>query len=138
MIGVGDNLSLVGQGAEMPRAEINPDEWSGRLARAKESGDAKEVLQAARQFEAVLLGHVFQEMAKTVDQEEGLFPKTPGSDMYKEWFRTTVAGQWAMNGGIGLGEVMATSMGLKQDEIKDAQAALARARATKSFNPFGQ
>jgi hypothetical protein len=43
-----------------------------------------------------------------------------------------------MNGGIGLGEVMATSMGLKPDEIKDAQAALARARATKSFNPFGQ
>jgi len=138
MIGVGESLSLVGQGAEIQRTEVEPNQLLGRMTRAQESGDAKEVLKAARQFEAVLLGHVFQEMAKTVQEEDGLFPKTPGSDLYKEWFRTTVAGQWAMNGGIGLGEVLARSMGLENHEIKDAQAALARARATQAFNPFGQ
>jgi Rod binding domain-containing protein len=137
MISTGESLSLVGQGAELQKPELEPNQFLGRMTRAKESGDAKEVLKAAREFEAVLLGHVFQEMAKTVQEEDGLFPKTPGSDMYKEWFRTTVAGQWAMNGGIGLGEVLATSMGLSSDEIKGAQAALARSRATEAFTPFG-
>jgi len=138
MMNAGDSLSLIGQGAELQKPEMEPDELMGRMTRAKESGDSKEVLKAARDFEAVLLGHVFQEMAKTVQEEEGLFPKTPGSDLYKEWFRTTVAGQWAMNGGIGLGEVLAQSMGLGNKEIKEAQAALSRSRATDAFTPFGR
>ena len=54
---------------------------------------------------------VFSEMAKTVDSEGGIMPRSPGREMFEGWFRTEVAKQWAHKGGAGLGETIARSLG---------------------------
>ncbi len=73
--------------------------------RAERSGDASQLKEAVEQLESVFLGMVLEEMGKTVDNSSGLFPATPGNEMYQEWFRKEVAKQWASQGGIGLGDL---------------------------------
>lgn len=62
---------------------------------------------AARQLEGVFVGMMFEEMAKGLGKDGGLMPKSPGSDMYQQWFRTEVANQFARSGGLGLGDAIA-------------------------------
>lgn len=70
-----------------------------------------ELVDAARQLEGVFVAMLFDEMAKTVDKENALFTNTPGEDMYQSWFRHEVAKQWADEGGTGLGDAIASSLG---------------------------
>ena len=80
--------------------------------------DDGRILDSARQLEAVFLGMMFSEMAKTVTKDNSLFPESPGQDLYEEWFRTEVAKEWAANGGTGLGDTIARSMGVDPKVIE--------------------
>ena len=92
--------------ASMAQAKhISRDDSSGKI------------LDSARQLEAVFLGMMFNEMAKTVPKENGLFPSSPGQELYEEWFRTEVAKEWAATGGAGVGDTIARSMGLDPQQI---------------------
>lgn len=82
-----------------------------RRARAAEAGGGEELRSAARELEGVFLGMVFEEMAKTAQDESGLFPSDPGREMYESWFRAEVAKSWAQGGGTGLGDTIARSLG---------------------------
>lgn len=62
---------------------------------------------AARQLEGVFVSMMFEEMAKGTGEQDGLFPKTPGRDMYQQWFRKEIADQFARDGGLGLGDTIA-------------------------------
>jgi murein DD-endopeptidase MepM/ murein hydrolase activator NlpD len=73
--------------------------------------DQGELVEAARQLEGVFVSMLFDEMAKTVDTEDGLFTSTPGEEMYQSWFRHEVAKQFAASGGTGLGDAIANSLG---------------------------
>ena len=86
----------------------------------------QELLEASRQLESVFLNTVFEEMAKTVPDDDGLFPETPGREMYEQWFRSAVAKDWAAHGGIGLGDQIARSMGLTEAQIEMADQKLRR------------
>lgn len=98
-------LNVDAQSSLNQAKRINPNDNSGKI------------LDSARQLEAVFLGMMFNEMAKTVPKEDGLFPKSPGSELYEEWFRTEVAKDWATGGGAGIGDTIARSMGIKPEEI---------------------
>ncbi len=76
--------------------------------RASSGGDLRD---AARQLEAVFVGMMFEEMAKGIDGEDGLFPKSPGSEMYEQWFRSAVATEFSRSGGLGLGDLLAERFG---------------------------
>ena len=78
---------------------------------------AGEILDSARQLEAVFLGMMFNEMAKTVSKEDSIFPTSPGDDLYQEWFRTEVAKEWASTGGAGIGNTIAKAMGVDRELI---------------------
>lgn len=73
--------------------------------------DAKQLQATARDLEGVFVGMMFEEMAKTVEEADGLYPKTPGRDVYEGWFRTEIAQRWAKGGGAGLGDQIAKSLG---------------------------
>ena len=79
--------------------------------RVRGAQDQDELVEAARQLEGVFVGILFDEMSKTVDQEDSLFGSTPGQDMYQGWFRHEVAKQWSESGGTGLGDSIARSLG---------------------------
>lgn len=72
---------------------------------------AETIEQAARQLEGVFVGMMFEEMSKTVGDEDGLFPSTPGSEMYQQWFRSEVSSSFSAGGGLGLGDLIARQMG---------------------------
>jgi len=94
-------------------------------AEAPKDRDAA-IRQAARQLEGVFVSLMFEEMAKTVD-DAGLFPKSPGGDMYQQWFRGAVAEKWTGVGGTGLGDQIAASLGAQADGaigLRDLKAAL--------------
>ena len=75
------------------------------------------ILDSARQLEAMFLGMMFNEMAKTVSKEDSIFPTSPGDELYQEWFRTEVAKEWASTGGAGIGNTIAKAMGVDQELI---------------------
>ncbi|MBR56521.1 MAG: hypothetical protein CMH54_00525 [Myxococcales bacterium] len=103
------------------------DNLSVLAATLQNSGDKpKELLEASRQLESVFLNTVFEEMAKSVPDDNPLFPETPGREMYEQWFRSAVAKDWAAHGGIGLGDKMARSMGLTEAQINTANEQLRR------------
>ena len=87
-------------------------------AKGMSQGDSTgKILDSARQLEAVFLGMMFNEMAKTVSKEDSIFPTSPGDELYQEWFRTEVAKEWASTGGVGIGNTIAKSMGLEPSQI---------------------
>lgn len=69
-----------------------------------------ELLETARQLEAVFVRQMFEEMAKTVESSN-LFEDSPGGDMYEQWFRGEVADRFAASGGTGLGDRIAEALG---------------------------
>ena len=83
----------------------------------KKGDDPGQIVDMARQMEGVFLGMLFNEMAKTVPKENGLFPASPGRDLYEEWFRSEVAKEWASGGGTGLGNTIAKSLGVDSDML---------------------
>lgn len=86
-----------------------------RVSSAQGEAKREEIQQVARQLEGVFVGMMFEEMAKGLGQDEnGLFPKTPGSDMYQQWFRGEVATQFSQGGGLGLGDVIAERLAERQ------------------------
>lgn len=64
--------------------------------------------KAAREFEAVLLNTVFEEMAKS--SGDALFGSSPDSEMYQSWFRSEVAKQWSEGEGVGLAQMIEKSL----------------------------
>lgn len=80
-------------------------------APVNDEADAERLRATARDLEGVFVGMMFEEMSKTVEEAEGLFPKTPGRDVYEGWFRSEVAQRWAKSGGAGLGDQIARSLG---------------------------
>lgn len=92
----------------------NTMEQAKRVDRNDSTG---KILDSARQLEAVFLGMMFNEMAKTVSKEDSIFPSSPGDELYQEWFRTEVSKEWASTGGVGIGNTIAKSMGLEPSAI---------------------
>ena len=82
-----------------------------RAREAASSGDNAQITAAARDIEGLFLKMMFEEMAKTVDREASLVPRSPGQDLYEEWFRGEVATEMARRGGMGLGDMIARSLG---------------------------
>ncbi len=81
-----------------------------RLANQAQTHGGKDLKKVARELEGVFLGMMFQEMAKTTDDEGGIFPKSPGRQMYEEWFRAEVSKNFAASGGVGLGDMITRQM----------------------------
>ena len=98
-----------------------------RARYAQKSGDASQLKEAAQQLEAVFLGMMLEEMGKTVDTSGGLFPATPGNEMYQEWFRKEVAKQWASSGGVGLSDLAYRSVGNLSPSVGQIERAYAPA-----------
>lgn len=90
-----------------------------------DDGDAA-LRAAARQLEGIFVGLMFEEMAKTVE-DSGLTPKAPGADLYQQWFRGAVAERWTANGGTGLGDQIAASLGASTTAT-DLRAAIREAQ----------
>jgi Rod binding domain-containing protein len=102
--GVGDGPPLDVAGA---LAEGGARRAADAAGRAK---DAEALVRTARELEGVFLGMVFEAMAQGTGQDDGLFPETPGREMFEGWFRTEVATLWAAGGGPGLGDTIARAM----------------------------
>jgi Rod binding domain-containing protein len=100
---------------------------------AVDNDDPEGMLESARALEGVFISMVFNEMAKTVSKEDGLFPSTPGSEMFEQWFRTEVGNQWASAGGAGLGDSIAVSMGMDRAQIEEVNAEMTRTRANAAY-----
>ena len=82
-------------------------------SRVRGARSEAELQKAARQLEGVFINILFEEMAKTVDKSNSLFGKAAGADMYDSWFRSEIAKSWSANGGTGLGDAIARSLGSK-------------------------
>lgn len=95
-------------GAQLDALSRSKTEQAERALKSGAEGD--ELTKAARDLESVFLKMVFDEMDKTVNSEDGMFPRSPGMDMFQGWFRTEVAKNWAQNGGTGLGDMMAEQL----------------------------
>ena len=89
-----------------------PESIQPRLSSASTEGRPEQLRKAARQLEGVFVGMMFEEMAKGLGKD-GLFPKSPGGEMYQQWFRREVANQFASSGGLGLGDAIANRMGAR-------------------------
>lgn len=88
-----------------------------------------ELLETARQLEAVFVRQMFEEMAKTVESSK-LFEDSPGGDMYEQWFRGEVADRFAASGGTGLGDRIAEALGAGAAPPRAAVAHLHHGEAT--------
>lgn len=97
-------------------------------------GDASGLRSAARQLEGVFVGMMFEEMARGLNAEDGLLPKSPGREMYQQWFRSEVAAQFSRSGGLGLGDVIARELGHRPQAIERPSA---MAQAPRELPPVG-
>ncbi|MFK7988968.1 MAG: rod-binding protein [Sandaracinaceae bacterium] len=70
-----------------------------------------EIAQASRQFEALLLQQLVSVMRSTAGGEGGLFSSGAGSQMYAHLFDQSFADAMSAGGGVGIGSVLARSMG---------------------------
>lgn len=70
-----------------------------------------EIAQASRQFEALLLQQLVSVMRSTAGGEGGLFSSGAGSQMYAHLFDQSFADAMSAGGGVGVGSVLARSMG---------------------------
>jgi len=104
-----------------------------QLESAADQDDPVGLLESARALEGVFISMVFNEMGKTVSKEDGLFPSTPGSEMFEQWFRTEVGNQWATAGGTGLGDSVAMSMGMDRAQLDEANLEMMRRRAATVY-----
>ena len=113
MAAVLNTALTLGTAPDSRRAQA--DATIAKAKQAQKSDDPKAMINAARELEGVFMSMIFEEMAKTVDQDDGLFPKTPGMEMYQQWFRGQVAKDFSQGGGIGLGDSIARSFGVSAD-----------------------
>lgn len=93
------------------RAQGSADAAIQRAKGVAKNGDTAQIAEASRQLEGIFLSMVFEEMAKTVDSTDTLVPRSPGQDMYEQWFRSEVASDWSRRGGVGLGGAITRSLG---------------------------
>lgn len=109
-------------GAQLDTVSRATSAKAAQTLKAGGGGDDAKLTEAARDLESVFLKMVFDEMDRTVDSDGGMFPRSPGMDMFQGWFRAEVAKQWAQNGGTGLGDMIA-------DQLRESGGASAGAGA---------
>ncbi len=131
------NNGLQLKGLSVPPTSANPKGLGKKVDRAAASGNAEAIRKAAGDLEAVFLGMVFSEMAKTVDTQGGIMPQSPGREMFEGWFRTEVAKQFAEQGGTGLADTIARSLGAPPKNGKIHAAPRVYREASRSGHSHG-
>lgn len=71
--------------------------------------EAQAIQKVGRQLEAVFVRLMFEEMAKGTG-ENALFPESPGSGMYQEWYRGQISENFSEGGGFGLAETFTSQI----------------------------
>lgn len=96
--------SLPGAG-QVNGARPNDEDFQQILKKAVESGEDKELKEAAKQFEAMFLYEMFKKMRESVPKG-GLFNESMGEKVYQSMLDMEISAKAAESGGLGLAEVV--------------------------------
>lgn len=109
MAGIGDTAALQAQTAGSKADEMELVRYKQRMDSLKQriaSGPSKEkqLRKACRDFEAVFIGKLWEQMRKTVPKDESMHSQQ--EDMYISMFDRSFSEQMAESGGIGLADML--------------------------------
>ncbi|MBU1247620.1 MAG: rod-binding protein [Proteobacteria bacterium] len=99
--------------AELTQFKVRMDGLKERLSNAP--GEKEELRKACRDFEAVFIGKLWEQMRKTVPQEGYLHSKQ--EEMYTSMFATDFSTQLADAGGIGLADMIYEQLAQKLKQV---------------------
>ena len=104
-VGMNASLATASAQAEMSRFQTSMADLKTRLAPGKNGeADEKQLRQACKDFEAVFIGKMWQEMQKTVPKEGYLHGKQ--EEMYTSMFDQAMSEHLAEAGGVGLADML--------------------------------
>ena len=122
------------QRAEQAKAKI---EASKGRAHGLDENEREELRDACREFEAIFLGYLLQQMRKTVEKSS-LMPETPAERIYTTMFDDEVAKAACKRGGTGLGDMMFDSLiNTMEEQSDDGETESANATGEESTKVTG-
>lgn len=92
------NAKLPSQPVQGPSANTDPKSENVKLKKA------------CQDFESIFLSHLFKTMRATTEEEEGLFGKGLGNDLFRDMFDGEVAKKISYGRGMGLADILYKNM----------------------------
>lgn len=102
-----DNLNTITWQASLPHIQYSATTSATDISGTRFTDpESMSVAEAAAQLESLFLNELFKAMRTTVPDSE-LIPKSMGEKMFVAMQDDHLAREWALQGGMGIGELMA-------------------------------
>jgi len=97
--------NLINSTIESTKNKVTQDDFEKRLQDAVKNHDEKELKEACREFEGILLNLLYKQMKATVPKST-LFASDPGREIFESMLDEKLMGEASKSGSLGLADIL--------------------------------